>query len=78
MIQMKIESKIDRFTELPSWDPPQKQDYEISSFDQFRYSIKFFLESWNLSDHLIQTFTYLFEFLMNFFNIKRIINSFGL
>ena len=75
---MKIESKVDKSSELPSWDPPQSQDYEISSFDQIRYSIKSFLESWNFPSNLIQMMTYLFEFLINFLNIKKILNSFGL
>ena len=75
---MKIESTMDTSQEIPSWDPPQKQDYEISSFDQFRYSMKSFLESWNFPSNLIEMISYLFEFLTNFFNIKKILNSFGL
>lgn len=80
MIKMKIESKVNacdfvagstqlnrhESQELLSWDPPQPQDYEISLFDQFRYSIKCFLESWNFPSNLIQIITYLFEFLINF------------
>ena len=78
---MKIESKIkiNESQEIASWDPPQDQDYEISSFDQFRYSIKSFLESWNFPYNFIQIITlYLFQFLSNFFNIKKILNSFDL
>jgi hypothetical protein len=76
MIEMKIESKVSSSSQnISPWDPPQKQDFEISSFDQFRYSIKSFLESWNCSDYLIQIITYLFKFLLHFFNINKMMTS---
>ena len=48
MIKLSIQQKLE--TNLPIlWEPPKKEDYQISLWDQFRYFLKDLLQSHSFS-----------------------------